>query len=293
MKSPRSTLPASCSRASASSGEPTRRRSTSLVVLALSRRSSSTRPPLSIAALPSTRMTRASKRSNTSSCRLRASSTPDFEESRSRCPRAALKPAGVAYVRGFIHRARWSVLMRWPARSADHPARERLTDCRREEFRRDVICRRVGECSRRRSDRHGADPCSVALGHVRIVQHDTFRNSKSALAPLCRQSQVRPRRQYIGELVQHQRSLVREHACPIGPKPKGDQVLLLTGREILEPVHTPPDAGELAAGEVLHQKLRRVSGVERLLGREVALLRQGSLVEAVPVRRRLSTPSPA
>src|SRR5205814_3253521 len=118
-------------------------------------------------------------------------------------------------------------------------------------------------------------------------------NSKSALAPLCRQGQVRPRRQHIGELVEHQRSLVREHPCPIGPKPKSDQVLLLTGREMLEPVHTPPDASDLAAVEVLHQQLRRVSGVKSLLGREVALLRQGSLVEAVPVRLRLCDPSHA
>src|SRR5260370_25895197 len=86
---------------------------------------------------------------------------------------------------------------------------------------------------------------------------------------------------------------MRKHPCPIGPKPKGDQVLLLTGREMLEPVHTPPDAGELAAGEVLHQKVRRVSGVEGLLGREVALLRQGGLVEAVPIRFRLSASSHA
>ena len=107
------------------------------------------------------------------------------------------------------------------------------------------------------------------------------------------EGQVRPRRQHIGELVEHQRSLVREHPCPIGPKPKGDQVLLLTGREMLEPVHTPPDASDLAAVEVLHQQLRRVSGVKSLLGREVALLRQGSLVEAVPVRFRLCTPSHA
>src|SRR5438105_6024024 len=58
---------------------------------------------------------------------------------------------------------------------------------------------------------------------------------------------------------------------------------------MLEPVHTSPNAGELAAGEVLHQKLRRVSGVEGLLGRKVSLLCQGSLIEAVPTRLPLPT----
>ena len=125
------------------------------------------------------------------------------------------------------------------------------------------------------------------------MQHDTFRNLKSAPAPLCREGQVSPRRQHIGEFVEHQRSLVREDPCPVGPQPEGDQVPLLTRREMLEPVHTPPDAGDLAAVEVLYQQLRRVSRVESLLRREVALLRKRSLVEAVPVRSRLFAPSHA
>ena len=31
---------------------------------------------------------------------------------------------------------------------------------------------------------------------------------------------MRPRRQHVGQLVEHQRGLVREHPCAIGPKPK-------------------------------------------------------------------------
>src|SRR6266446_8812469 len=174
-------------------------------------------------------------------------------------------------------------------RSADHAARERLADGGGEEVRRDVVFCAVGERSRRRSDRDGADPRPVALRYVGVVQHDTVWNLKSAPPPLCRDRQVRSRRQYVGELVEHERGLVREDPCSVGPEPERDQVLLLTRREMLEPVHSPPDANDLAAVEVLHQQLRRVSRVESLLRREVALLRKRSLVEAVPVRSRLST----
>jgi hypothetical protein len=52
------------------------------------------RPPLSVAASPSTATTRARKRSNTRSCRLRANSAPVFADVRRRCSRACLKASG-------------------------------------------------------------------------------------------------------------------------------------------------------------------------------------------------------
>lgn len=101
MKSERSRRPAAWSRSSSSVGVPVMRRSTSFVVRARASRSSSTRPPLRIAASPTSRCTRARNRSNTSSCRRRAMSTPDVDSARRRCSSACLKAWGVAY-RGFV-----------------------------------------------------------------------------------------------------------------------------------------------------------------------------------------------
>jgi hypothetical protein len=51
--------------------------------------------------------------------------------------------------------------------------------------------------------------------------------------------------------VERERRLVREDAGLLGPEPEHDEILVLAGREVNEPVHTPPYAGHSAVLLVL------------------------------------------
>ena len=83
--------------------------------------------------------------------------------------------------------------------------------------------------------------------------------------------------------MERERRLVRDDALPLGPEPRGHELLVLAGREVDEPVDTALDAGCGPARQVVHEELRRVAGLGGLLRREEAVLGGGDLVEAVPV----------
>ena len=71
--------------------------------------------------------------------------------------------------------------------------------------------------------------------------------------------------------MQGQGGLVREDPGAVGPQPEGHQVLVLTGREVLEAINAAAHASEAAVMEILGDELRRVPGVRCLGGRRPAL----------------------
>lgn len=77
--------------------------------------------------------------------------------------------------------------------------------------------------------------------------------------------------------------LVRKDAGSLGPEPHNGELLMLTRREVDEPVDPATYARNAAAADVLEKELRRVPGGSRLLRREVAILGARQLVKAVPI----------
>ena len=91
------------------------------------------------------------------------------------------------------------------------------------------------------------------------------------------------RGQGIRQPMERERSLVRDDSLLLRPEPGGDQFLVLARGEVHEPVDAPVDAQGLSAADVVHEELRRVPRLSRLLSREQAGLTRRRLVEAVPI----------
>lgn len=79
-------------------------------------------------------------------------------------------------------------------------------------------------------------------------------------------------REHVREPVEGERGLVRDDSGPLGPEPRGDQLLVLSRGEVDEPVDSSPRSRDATGAEVLEQQLGRVACVGRLAGREVAFL---------------------
>lgn len=76
---------------------------------------------------------------------------------------------------------------------------------------------------------------------------------------------------------------VRNRSRPHGPKPRCDQLLVLTGREMHEPMDSALRPRDSASVEVFPQKLSRAACVRRLLRRDVPGQACGSFVKLVAV----------
>ena len=72
----------------------------------------------------------------------------------------------------------------------------------------------VVECLGWRGDRYGVEPKPLPGGNVRVMEDHTLRNAKPAGTPLGRDRQVELFRQSVGQAVERQCRLVREHAPP-------------------------------------------------------------------------------
>jgi hypothetical protein len=59
----------------------------------------------------------------------------------------------------------------------------------------------------------------------------------------------------IGELVEGERRLVREHASAFEPEPQEGQLFVLTLREVDEPIDPTKRATKAASSKVLEQEL--------------------------------------
>src|ERR1019366_332534 len=80
-----------------------------------------------------------------------------------------------------------------------------------------------------------------------------------------------------------ERRLVREDSDTLGPEPRAYELLVLAGGKMDNAVDAALDAYDTPARQVMDEKLRRVTSLCRLLGREQSLLGGRDLVEAIPV----------
>jgi hypothetical protein len=88
-----------------------------------------------------------------------------------------------------------------------------------------------------------------------MVEHDPFRNTKATMTPLGRQRQVDLAGQNIGQAVERQCSLVREHAPSLRPKPNNSQFLMVARREVDDSVDPAPRPGDATSVDVFQQQL--------------------------------------
>ena len=78
--------------------------------------------------------------------------------------------------------------------------------------------------------------------------------------------------------------LVREDAGSFAPEPDRHQILVLHGRIMNDAIDAPLHAEDPPRMKVLVEELRRIRRLGCLLCREMALLRDGRFVQAVPIR---------
>lgn len=94
---------------------------------------------------------------------------------------------------------------------------------------------------------------------------------------------MNPTGEGIREFVKSEGGLVGNHAALFGPEPERDKVLVFTHWEVDEAVDPSLGAEDTTGVDVLSQQTGGVAVRCRLLGREVATLTRGGLVEPVPV----------
>lgn len=170
-------------------------------------------------------------------------------------------------------------------RRADEHARARAVSPRglTEELGREALVGAVAQRSARGRDRHRAEPRAIIGRHVRVVQYHVGRHPKAAMAPGAREREMDVGRQHVGQPVERERRLVREHAGTLRPEPGDDQLFVLAHREVGQAVDAAPDTSELPGAGVMDEELRRVASLGRLLRREHPLLGGRRLVQEVPV----------
>jgi hypothetical protein len=76
------------------------------------------------------------------------------------------------------------------------------------------------------------------------MEKDVRRNAKAPLGPVLGERHVRLARQDVGELVEHERGLVREDAGLLRPEPERRQVLVLSGGEVDDAVDSTAHADD-------------------------------------------------
>lgn len=153
-----------------------------------------------------------------------------------------------------------------------------MPDVARSDGGLDAVSER-SECSRHR---HGREARAISIADVCEMEHQPSRNSEPSPMPVRGQRQMDFAGKYIGEVVERQRRLVREHPGLLTPEPGYDEVFVIAGREVHETINAPPDAGDFLAAEIGEQ-LRRVARSCCLLGREVASLRLRQFEQSIPI----------
>ncbi len=76
---------------------------------------------------------------------------------------------------------------------------------------------------------------------------------------------------------------VRHDTGALGPQPNRDEVLVLSGGKVHEPIDSSAHSNDPPTVNVVNEKLGRVPRCSRLFGGEEAFLAEGHLEEAVPV----------
>ena len=126
---------------------------------------------------------------------------------------------------------------------------------------------------------------SLALVDIPVVQDDAVGHPQSPPTPLVGEREVDLRRQHLRQIMQSECRLVGKNAFPLRPKPYDGQVLVVARGKMHEAVDASASSEHTPGREMVGEKLRRVSGLSRLLRRKEPVLGRRSLEEVVPVGR--------
>lgn len=159
---------------------------------------------------------------------------------------------------------------------------DRLLDHFGAGVRRDALGGRLS----RSGHGHDFDPGPRRSGHVVVVQDEACRNAQASGPPDGWDRQVDLGWEHVGHVVQEQAGFVREHPGALRPQPERDQLLVVAGRKLREPVAAAVDAADPAGAKVLLQVLRRVAAGFGLRQGEQAGLGFSRRIEALPCRGR-------
>ena len=170
--------------------------------------------------------------------------------------------------------------------STEQASGDAVSDSLGDKVGRDVVVGAIANGPERRRDRHGPTPTPVELGDVAKVEAQPIWHTKSADFPGFRQGKVVNGRQRVGQFVERQRRLVTVDPGAFAPEPPYDEILVLTGGKLHEPVDATAHAHEATSGDMMIQQRARIAGVRRLPGRKVALLARGERVQSPSVRVR-------
>lgn len=146
-----------------------------------------------------------------------------------------------------------------------------------QEVRNQILAGAVVQRTPRVGRWHGTDPGTIIRRDVLMMEHDAGRDSEPTTPPGSRQCKVDVRWKYVRKPMERQRGLVRDHTGSFRPEPCDDQILVLTRREVDEPVDSSTPPHDPACADVLEEELRRVTGLGCLPGREITFLCAGRL----------------
>lgn len=118
------------------------------------------------------------------------------------------------------------------------------------------------------------------------VKYDLVGHAKSLLSPARREREMSARREGVRETVKKERCLMRKHPGAIGPKPRGDEVLMLTGWKMYEPIDPTANSDGATGMDVVDEELGGIPGFGSLAGCEQPVLRARDFEETVPIGAR-------
>lgn len=146
----------------------------------------------------------------------------------------------------------------------------------------------VAESPKHACNGHGSDFQALAFRNIVVVKKHSLGRPKASFGPGRGQRQVHLSWKCIREVVEHERGFMRENPCLFRPEPDCDEVLMLAGRKVNDAVDATSNAPDSAVAEVFAKELRGITGLGCLRCREVSLLSDGKVEEAIPVRCRFS-----
>ncbi len=146
------------------------------------------------------------------------------------------------------------VAQRYPSRvqPLGHPLLERLPEQSRWEMR----LRAVEQGPPRAGHRNRAHPNPVRLGNVRVVSNDSPGKAKPTRPPCQGYRQADLGRKYVGKSLEGQSRVVAEDPPALGPEPDRDQILVLPGRKVDQPIDSAPDAHHPLLLPMVREELR-------------------------------------
>lgn len=137
----------------------------------------------------------------------------------------------------------------------DHPALQGFARALPKKVRREAVLGAVVKCACRAGRGHRSEPRTLRLGNVGVVDHDAVGHAEALPSPGERKGQMGSRRQRVRQVVKRQRRLVGEDALAFRPQPRRDEIFMLAGREVDEPIDSAADPDGASRLDVVDQQL--------------------------------------